>query len=529
MYVIMDLEWFEAKKYHYCPTQVAALRVDDHWNSVAAFNERICPHEGVAVPWGHVAFSGASREAFVHAYSAHAVFDRLTAWLKPDDVLCWWDDKPAAKLKLLLKAILKQSLPNKTCILKPYFTACVNDGKALNGNPHTLARKRGICVPKPEHCAMNDAVAVQKLMRGVKIPTQVLQEPVPARKNPAKLKETAFLFLYDEASKLLHLPGSDCAAALPNPKGMATIKGCLSNKYRPCPDCCNDTWKKELRDYNQELVRQRRCGYFYFENSKVFHRGSCHSILSATRNFSSTVYYDTCINAGRTPCKICKPVPGLFTVKPSREEEPASWMRKYERRALDRYTQAIRERSAADTENMNDVQRKDMLTLTDTSCAFWASQGYQTFHLRSCRKLSGLTNLKGFQTFQHAMHAGYQPCRECRPTKKHNLEISMPIDSRERKEETLEEILAFCTRWEIAHTYREPILHIRTAASEWTLNVTMHPVVIDHKPNGCDDFHRQHRMFMSLLDAVMYIAKHDNAKKRSIEGMPAGIRQKERP
>lgn len=527
MYVIMDLEWFETKKHHICPTQIAALRVDDNWNTVSAFNELICPHEGVSVPWGHVAFSGYSPDAFIHAYSAHAIFDRLGEWLKPDDVLCWWGDAPAATLKLLLKAILKRNYPNKTCILRPYFMACVSDGQPLKGDPYSLAQRRGIAVPKVEHCSMNDVLVIQRLMSGVRIPTEVLSGPVPDKSKFVKMNAAEYLFLYDPSTNLLHIPGSACIETLHDLRGLSTVKSCISKKYKPCPDCCGDAWKEHLKKYNTETVRQRKCGYFFFEDSKVFHRGNCQFILGATRNYSATVYYDTCINGGRTPCKVCKPVPGLITVKQPKEEIIGPWMKKHERRAFDRYTQAVKERSAADQENMSTAERKDMLILTSTNYAFWAAQGYRNFHLRSCRKLNGLSSLKGFETYQQAVHAGYQPCRECKPSKKHNMEISMPIDTMERKDEKLEDVLALCTRWGLEHYYQDPVLSIRTEAAEWEVNVTMKPVVIDHKPVGSNTYHQQHKMFMSLSDAIMYIAKHDSVKKPSLEAMLMEIRHKD--
>lgn len=530
MFVIMDLEWFETKKHHICPTQIAALRVDGDWNTVAAFNELICPHEGVSAPWGHVSFSGASSEAFIRAHSAHAVFERLEQWLKPDDVLCWWDNDSVVTLKLLLKAILKRNYTNETCILQPYFAACVNDGKLLEGNPYSLAGQRKVPTPQPRHCSMNDVCVIQRLMHAVKFPTQMLRKPVPPRRTTVRTNAAEYLFLYDETTNLLHLPGSGCAEKLKNLRGMATIKSCLAKKYKPCPECCMTVWKEELGKYNEEVVQKRRCAYFFFEDSKVFHRGTCHVIRMATRNYTGTVYYDTCIGTERVPCKICKPEPGLTAAenppKEAKEEPSDGWMRKNERRAFERYAQAVKERSAAVKENMSAAERKDILTLTTTKFAFWAAQGYSNFHLRSCRKLNGLTALKGFETYQHAIRAGYQPCRECKPSKKYNMEISIPINTIERKEETLEEVLAICSRWGLEHDYRESILSIRTSAAEWEMDTTVLPVVIYHKPAGSNLFHEQHKMFMSLSDAVAYVAKHDNVKKQSLEGMLLAARHK---
>lgn len=528
MFVIMDLEWFKTSKHHICPTQIAALRVDDEWNTASVFYELICPQEGVSVPWAHVAFSGASADAFMNAHSAHAILARLGQWLRPDDVLCWWREEPAAVLKLLLKAIMKQNYPNAACILSPYFMACVRDGHPLKGDPYSLARKRGIPVPKVEHCSINDVRAVQRLMQGVKISTDVLLGPVPDYRKFVKDHAAQYLFLYDESTNLLHIPGSRCAENLQELRGLTTIKSCIANQYKPCPECCTAVWKKELKAYNEETVRRQRCGYFFFDDSKVFHRGTCRFIRLAARRYNGAVYYETCIKGGRAPCKLCKPEPEpQAEEKPEKQQTAGDWMRKSERRAFERYTQAVRERSFAVRQDMSASERRDMLTLTATNYAFWAAQGYRTFHLRSCRKLNGRTNLKGFETYQQAIHAGYQPCRECRPSKKDNMEISMPIDTVVRKEETLEDILAMCTRWALEHHYQQPFLSIRTPAAEWKINITMHPVVIYHKPASSNLFHEQHKMFLSVLDAIAYIAKHDRVKRKSLEKMLMNMNHKE--
>ena len=176
---------------------------------------------------------------------------------------------------------------------------------------------------------------------------------------------------------------------------------------------------------------------------------------------------------------------------------------------------------------MTETQRRDMATLTATDCAFWAGRGYKTFHLRSCRKLSGLTNLRGFRTYQQALSAGYQPCRECRPTKKYDIELSMPIETRERKDETPETVLALCTQMELQHEYSEPVLRIHTPFADWRLDLTAKPVIIEHRPQGSADYHRQHRMFLSATDAVLYIHKHDSAGSSSLEKMLFEARHRE--
>ena len=514
MFVIVDLEWFSTASGHICPTQIAALRVDAHWRTVATFYELIRPQNGVTPPWEHVAFTGAFRGAFESACSAHTVLSKLEKWLRMDDVLCWWLDGPPKKFALLMETILKRCLLLHRRILRPYFLAWANDGKTVHGDPYALARSRNLPIPGAAHCAMNDVVVVQRLMRAMKIPASALEGPAGAR--PAREATQAFPFWYDRRMGLIHAAGGACTEKIEGLQGVSTVKACLAHGYRPCPECCKEAWKRALREYNAEIVHQRRCGYFYFEESPVFHRGDCPDILYARRAYSGAVYYDTCVNAGRRPCKRCKPVPGLFAfAAPKTEKESAApWLDAEAKRALARHRQAVQERESARQTEMTETQRRDMATLTATDCAFWASRGYKTFHLRTCRKLNGLTHLRGFSTCQQALNAGYQPCRECKPTPKYDIQISMSIETREREDETPENLLALCARLGLNCEYEEPLLRVHTAVADWKFNLTMRPVIIEHRPHGSADYHRQHRMFLSVTDAIRYIHTHDSAKKR---------------
>ena len=79
---------------------------------------------------------------------------------------------------------------------------------------------------------------------------------------------------------------------------------------------------------------------------------------------------------------------------------------------------------------------------------------------------------------------------------------------------------------ESRHEKQDTILSIRTAAAEWEMHVKLRPVVMDHTPIGSNTFHQQHKIFMPMMDAVIYIAKNDGVKKQSLEGMRMEIRRK---
>lgn len=41
MFVLMDIEWIENRIHHICPTQIAAMRVDEQWHCLDLFYSRI--------------------------------------------------------------------------------------------------------------------------------------------------------------------------------------------------------------------------------------------------------------------------------------------------------------------------------------------------------------------------------------------------------------------------------------------------------------------------------------------------------
>ena len=157
-----------------------------------------------------------------------------------------------------------------------------------------------------------------------------------------------------------------------------------------------------------------------------------------------------------------------------------------------------------------------MLTLTSTSYAFWSAPGYSRFHLRTCPKLKGMQEVIGFTKYAEAIASGFQPCPICKPTKKQDVRVSIPIHNRVRENETLEGILDLCKTLNLNYYYNAPLLEIETTVSKWRIHTRAHPIIVDHMPlkdrnNAEPTYHRQHRIFLSLTDTLQYIKKHDNA------------------
>ena len=62
-----------------------------------------------------------------------------------------------------------------------------------------------------------------------------------------------------------------------------------------------------------------------------------------------------------------------------------------------RYMTARRERYFIMTRNgLSEQEKTDLLTLARPECMFWCGKGYDTFHLKHCVKLKGLTHITGF-------------------------------------------------------------------------------------------------------------------------------------
>ena len=91
MYVLADIEWVTNSKGLICPTQLAAIKVDENWNIQRTFYSRIKPLNCSFEIKKHLAYSGASLEVFKLADDARTVFSRFEHWLDENDIVCWWE------------------------------------------------------------------------------------------------------------------------------------------------------------------------------------------------------------------------------------------------------------------------------------------------------------------------------------------------------------------------------------------------------------------------------------------------------
>lgn len=301
----------------------------------------------------------------------------------------------------------------------------------------------------------------------------------------------------------------------------------LRKRYRPC-ECCRKEYTTALRERNLDILERTQYTYVYTPNSKVFHKCSCGKMLSA-KNILGARKYDTVIKTGRIPCKLCNPSPSdIYKLLPP-EVKIARLQKKIkksanvtDKRAIARQKLAVEERyRLLNDENLTQTEKDDIYTLTQPRFAFWVGKGYQTFHLRSCSKLNEISNLRGFGTYKEAIHAGYTPCRQCKPTSKHDVKVSIPFTNRVRLDENLLDIKTMCEDAGYLFNQETEYIYIETPVGKWKIKTSKVPVKLEHinlaTNPGCKTYHDQPRIFLSFIDTFDYIKRHDEKLLREKE------------
>ena len=266
--------------------------------------------------------------------------------------------------------------------------------------------------------------------------------------------------------------------------------------------------------------------YIYSEKSRLFHKTSCVNVQKIPYpQIHGSVWYDTAVKHGYSPCGFCKPRPedekeplhtrqekaAAAPAKPKKAQAPYDrCLNRYELNAVKRHEQAVKERAALPAD-LRGQENKDAFVLSSSDFAFWSAEGYQTFHLRNCPKLRGLSRLHGYGRFSEAARFGLTPCKLCRPTKKHDIIASVPMNQKIRKAETEEQIDAYCERRGWKHSSKDGVYYIETPVAKWKLYMGTYPLEVYHMPEGKDEYHKQHRTFLSMTDTVEYIRRHDES------------------
>lgn len=443
----------------------------------------------------------------------------------------------------------------------------------------------GLRVTRPEHDAVNDVSAIRCVCAHLcidqaAVTTRLIVADLfgqhqsnnicqysnngtdvhyPDRDQPIKDKLTKRIdlpYYYDHKTNLLH--SKDCSMlphdvnghviSAPLLTGHGSLKNCIRERLVPCA-CCKEQYHTLDKELRQSVIASTNFSYVYRIKSSVFHKPSCYQVARIPfMDVRGATYYDTCLENGKRPCGWCKPTrsdekepPHLYPTDMlmgedfiSKDDQKKMWvdmsqeqwgatrrLTEEEKVALKRHKTAAKERSQK-PQNMTTQQTNDFFTLTQPRFAFWAQEGYSTFHLRNCKKMGGLSNLKGFEHYSDAIRFGYKPCRFCKPTSKSDIILSVPIYQRRRDEERVEDIDALCDKLGWEHTYTKPNYFIETPAGKWKMVTGTRPVDVYHinkvTQPGETNFHKQHRLFISMTDTVEYIRKHDDDLIQGREG-----------
>ena len=525
MYVLMDLEWFCTGQGNIFPTQIAALRVDENWRRLDHFFSRIRPGRTDTPNWAHIAFSGGKPEDFLCAPTLSAALRGLRMWLQKDDVLCWWAEEAPKVFKQLHTPLLHTpvlqappAMPHR--VLLDHVGPILASKGIVQENPYKIAASLGLTAPTPAHCSEHDVLAIQAVLQALNFPQENLSKRAKRRANRYGSNQDPthadMPYQLDAGTGLLHKKDCDDipdGAAL---SGFASFKPCFNGKARPCP-CLAEEYRWAKRKRNQSIINRSQYNFAYTKTSLVFHRRDCPRILSAN-SIMGSVFYDACAKTGRRPCKLCKPSALELVKIPEKIYAPRGPFQKNlpnpEQRAIQRLKQSQEERRNAPLDSMTGQERADLFTLTQPSYAFWAAAGYQTFHRRDCRKLKGLSSLRGFSRFQDAARAGYTPCKLCKPTKKQDMIYSIPITNQKRQGESVQDLAALCEENQFTYSREADYFTIRTPLGRWRIHLNCNPIAVDHinltkTPDNPLLYHRQPRLFLSLADTFAYIKRHD--------------------
>ncbi len=523
MIVLMDIEWVENRQHHVSPTQLAALRVDGSWQKQALFYSRIRPRDGSFYHWNHVAYTGGDPAAFLYARGLYEVLQALKGWLCEDDVLCFWHVESQNVLKSVWHLLFREKLTQRMVILGDRLDGCLAARGLHRGTPYQLCAACGTDAPGPKHHAQQDVFAMRQALVLLHCPASVTEAPVRAPSSVPRAESVAPAlrpYQYDTAAGLFHRRSCPDIPADAPLIGHPDLQYFFRKRLTPCPRCMKSEARAANRARNRDIIDRTEYRFVFAASSPVFHRRSCGLILGTTGELRGALYYRTCEESGRRPCRVCHPAPEASErpsaprPAPPRPAAPKRTLSHAEKQAMARFQQAKAERYAGtDADALSPTQRNDFFTLTQPRFAFFAARGYATFHRRECSSLRGLSDLRGFSRFDEACRAGLTPCRHCKPSARQDILCAVPITSRERPGESAAELTALCQQYGYPCAMERKVFSLSTPVGRWRIRTDIRPYTIRHinlvkTPEGTE-YHQQPRLFLSLLDCFFYILRHD--------------------
>ena len=509
MYVLVDMEWVENLAGGSEVSQIALVRVNERWQTVDSFFSRVQPGKSGGHNWEHIGYTGGRPMDYSVAPGRGKLAKKLKEWIRTDDVLCWWYDTGRESFK----RFFGECAGHRQIIIGEYVSSFMLQKGIKDRNPYRLAAYLKVTAPGAAHYAKSDAETMRLVLEAMDLPQDILGKPLPQQ----TAEENVLPYLAEPYAKRVHAAGCSRIPADAYVMPKSKLNQLIGTGYLPCK-CVEKEFRAAVRDRNRDIISRTEYNYLFTRTSNVFHRRDCAAMLAA-KDIFGTVRYRKCIEAGLRPCENCKPSEAderrSFKTIRRGKTNPSS-LTVDEQRALARHRQAQQERQAYEHSGALESGRKDDLyTLTQPRFAFWAAEGCDTFHLRNCKKVSSLRNLRGFSTFRHAMNAGYRPCRHCRPNPKHDAEISLPIYSKQQTGDSVLRLTDACALAGYAAELQDDVLTIETPVGIWRLQTQNTPYRLEHinlvrEAENRTKFHRQPRLFLSLLDVYHYIKRHDD-------------------
>ena len=532
MLVLIHLEWLNSPGVDAYPTQLAALRVDAHWNVINRFETLIFqPEEPTS--WKHEAYGGIDAKQYHRAPDLYQAGESFRQWLQPEDVCCWWSPSTGSVLYDYLHFSWKNSHA-----IGERFIQIVMDRQANRGTPYRLAQQRGFLCQHPMHVAVNEVETVRRLLMKTRIDQALLlAKRLPDTEKLQAMRLKQLPYWYETSTSMVH--SVRCKRCTPAEESRRSAGFDLTLRHHtPVCSCCQKEYHQAVLAYNAETMGEADCLYVYSPDSEVFHTADCRIARRICRSvLVAEASYKHCKATGRRRCQVChprkvklphpinqtrpamtsfpRPVPPPVKEELSAVEKSTSvedgHLTKDAQLALKRYRQARAE--SIPEKPLSPAEQADWRTLTQSTYAFFAAKGYSNFHMRDCPRLRGLTGIRGFSTFQQATACSLTPCRQCRPTAKKNLSVAIPVTSRVRATETSQVLDILCKKAKYAHTYEPPYYYITTPIGKWCFKTDERPIYLHHinlmRSTMEGEYHLQPRMFMSLQDTFEYIRRHD--------------------
>jgi len=518
MFVIADIEWITHEDGLKAPTQLAAAKVDSSWNEKETFFSFIQPKDNMYLDWTHVAYTGGTSIDYLLAPKVSNIFKKFLSWLKPNDIILWWYKESEKVYQNIIETVLKQKENHKMVSIKEYVRTYLECEPFTGGSSYAVAEQQGVDLRNElRHYSVNDVRVMRELLSKIKYPQKRLLDPFANTK--AEWKRDNLPFQYDPVTNKLHR--RDCQSITGvKTIGFATLLTPIKRGYSSCV-CCREEYRNALFERNQSIIEKSQYTYIYTPESNKFHKYNCH-LMHHAKSIMGTQTYDAVAKTGKVSCKICNPSPLDVRNSVSAKAKETRLVNKIEKslsreqlKAVKRQKAAVKERELAlQRTDISDVEKDDIYTLTQPRFAFWASKGYQNFHLHSCSKLQSINHLIGFSTYSEAIHAGYSPCKKCKPTAKHDIHISIPITSKIRFDEKLSDLEKLCADANYEYKAQSKYLYITTPAGKWRINISSTPITVDHinliiTPHE-SKYHEQPRLFLSFIDVFNYIKRHDD-------------------